>query len=104
MRSLALVATVLSLLWASPARAEFRSRGTRLVIKDTSGKKKLVFLSKDPANVGVFNPPGPDDPSVVGATFTVNPSSVNGTEIGQFALPAPDWTVQQTPTGPRFRF
>jgi hypothetical protein len=69
MRSLALVATVLSLLSASPARAvEFRSRGTRLIIKDMSGTKKLVFLSKDPAvPFGAPVPGGPDDPSVVGA-------------------------------------
>ena len=106
MRSLALAATVLSLTWVSAAEAvEFRLKGTRLIIKDTGSTKKLVFLSKDPAVPdGAPVPGGPDDPSVVGAIFTINATNVNGTEIAQLVLPASGWTVQQMPTSARFRF
>jgi hypothetical protein len=106
MRIIAFVAaTALASLSTLPARAtEYLAAGTKLVIKDTSVSKKLVYLSKDPS-VDVPIPAGADDPSVVGATFTVNANNGNGApEIAQFALPASGWSLHQTSHGAHFRF
>src|SRR4029453_9221603 len=106
MRSLALVATVLSLSGELAAGAVgYLAPGTRLIIKDASASKKLVYLSKDPS-IGAPLPIGTDDPTIplITTTFTINASKGNGSEIASFALPAAGWSMQQTSSGLRFRF
>jgi hypothetical protein len=100
------VATVLWLSGELPAGAvEYLATGTRLIIKDTSASKKLVYLSKDPS-IGVPLPIGTDDPTIplITTTFAINASNGNGSEIASFALPAAGWSMQQTSSGLRFRF
>jgi hypothetical protein len=97
------VATILLTLGGRGMAAEYLVEGFKLVIKDTSTSKKVVYISKD---VAVATPVagGVDDPTLTGATFTIQAENGNGLEVATFDVPASNWTFKQTGSGPLFKF
>jgi len=69
--------------------------GLRLVLKDTLGRQKAIYIAKAPS-LTVPLPGGADDPTIVGATIEIlNPTS--GEHV-VFDMPASNWSVNASGT------